>query len=597
MLYKFKIKISAHNSRPISQNGGLGIEEENFHPKPAIYNDDGKQLIILGTPICRGKISGDAVSRKLLKEGLNKSLVLEIDGSFLLILYDEKTCVLTIVNDRFASIPFYYFSHQGEFTGSINYGDIWDELLKKSHLDINRESFYEFIYLQRILGSKTYDKKSRYLNSASLLKYDAKSCIMKVDRYWRPNFTKKRRPPQEASHMLADLVSSSIRKRTGDGRRYGLLLSGGLDSRCVLAAFEGAPECVTVGERRNNEYFVAKELADARGCPHTFIKRPPGYYADILKDASFLGGGMNMYVHAHFLGMDEIRAKADVFFHGHGFDYMFGGKYLPCNAVRAFGKRTFMRKMKRLKENVGEEFLSGVSYRLKSPDPSDIVASKDKARMRESIRSSVQEIISEGRDCCNDAYDFWEYLLMHNPSRHYTSLNISSLRTAAEERTPAFDNELFDFYLSLPAERRMNKTVLVNAIRFLDERCYGIRNANTNFHIYDSDLTLTAKLAFNRALRKAGLDASLPPGRGERSWPFKADVVNGVREKAEDIPNSPALESLGFLDMDKVRVCLARHMRGAGDYSDLILTLMTIDSFISDSREREPFNGAVKGKA
>jgi asparagine synthase (glutamine-hydrolysing) len=594
-IYRFKIKLLKDCPRPAFGNNKLLVEEENLHPGPDIYNENGRQLIILGSPIYCNKIDNKTVSRKLFEKGINKSLIEELDGSFLLIFYDEKKFGLSVVNDRFASIPFYYCFSDGNFIGSLNYGDIWNELGGAKDFTVDKEAFYEFIHLQRLLGNKTYDAKTKYLDSASILTLDSgNGDNFKLEKYWRPNFAKKYRATSEASHMLADLTRNAILERISDEKRYALLLSGGLDSRLILAGLQKPIECLTVGSRQNNEYLVAKELANAKKYPHSFIKRPDSHYADILEEASFLGGSMNMYTHAHFLNLDkELKAKADVFFHGHGFDYMFQGKYLPYKALGMFNKKTYIKRMKNIDKDIRNEFLSQISYRIKSVDPLSLVIDKEKKKIKESIYSSVEKILKEGRDCCNDNYDLWEYLVMHNLSRHYTSLNISSIRTFAEERTIAFDNQLLDFYLSLPAESRLNKKIFVDAIKLLDGRLYKIRNANTNFNIYDSDFALTAKLSANKILRKFGFKVILPPEQRERSWPVKSDIIsenNKIREAAKNLLNSLALEELGFLDMNKVRFYLEKHFERGTDHSDLILTLITIDTFIKNSKKSPSYN-------
>lgn len=581
-IYKFKIKLS----NPVAAGGELCVEKKNLHPEAGEYEDGQRRLIILGSPIYRGRIDNVAVARSLLERYPDTSLAREIDGSFLLVLYDKKEHTLMVINDRFASIPFYYHCDNQNLIGSINYSEIFNELWNAGCCSINREVFFEFLHFQRLLGNGTYDTKTKYLDSASILSFRAEKNILEIRRYWRPNFNKRIRAADETSHILAELTAKSIEERTGDGRKYGLLLSGGLDSRLVLSGFKRPVECITVGSYRNNEYFVARELAEAKGFSHRFVKRKDSHYSDILNDAVFIGGAMNVYNHAHFLNLDqELKPKADVFFHGYGFDYMFQGKYLPYTPLKIGGRPTNIKKIKEIKGDIRDKFFSQISYCLKSIDPLSLVVDKEKKKIKESIYSSIEKVLEEGKNCCNNSYDLWEYLIIHNLSRHYTFLNIASIRTFAEERTAAFDNQLFDFYLSLPAEVRANKKIFVDAIRLLDERLYKVRNANTNFNIYDSDFTVTAKSALNKTLRKAGIKALVPPAqnKNDRSWPARSSIVDDnyrINEMAKVLGNSHALEELGFLDMDRVRRCVGTHLEGKEDHADLILTLLTVDTFI-----------------
>lgn len=579
-IYKFRIE---------AVNNAVKTGEENLHPESASYEDENTRVIVLGSPMLNGRLDKIAVAKDLAK-GVRTQFIRGIDGSFLLIVYDKREGSLMFINDRFASIPFFYYFDDDKFVGSVNYSEIWDELDAEGRLSINKNAFYEFICLQRLMGDKTYDLRTKYLDSATILKYDCRRRNVKSEKYWNPDFSKRKMPKKDVSCALAELAADSFRERTSDGKRYGLLLSGGLDSRLILAAADKPLACVTVGFYENNECAVAKELAAAKGYPHYFMKRPAGYYGDIISEAAFIGGAMNVYANAHFLGFEEeLRPKADVFFHGHGFDYLFQGKYIPHETLDILGCRTFISRITKPGGDMGRAFLGGISYRLKSVEPSHLLKDGKKAEMETGLYDSIDEVVSKGRPYCNDAYDMWEYLNVHNLSRHYTFLNFASIRTFAEERTAAYDNQLFDLYLSLPKEDRFNRTIFADAIRLLDERLSRVRNANTNFSIYDSGAVLTAKVASNRILGLFGLRAKLPPGEGERSWPSGPGFIKDVKvwKRTERLPVSSIFDVLDFIDREKVKTLISDHLNGNKDYSDVILRLLTIDAFVND-RKRLP---------
>ena len=137
----------------------------------------------------------------------------------------------------------------------------------------------------------------------------------------------------------------------------------------------------------------------------------------------------------------------------------------------------------------------------------------------------------------------------------------------------------------------MEKKIFTDAIKLLSEDLYKVKSANTNFNIYDSDFILTAKLSANKILRQVGLCASLPPSQADRSWPVKADVIKESKKIMailRGLTRSEALGMLGFLDMDALRRCLGAHLAGKADHSDLILALVTIDTFIKNSNKKDP---------
>ena len=580
--YRFKVKLNK-NTAASSGGNALEVEEVNLHPPVARYEDENFQAVLLGSPIYKGAVDRQSTIRSLLGS-FKEEFIRNINGSFLFLIYDKKDRNLKVINDRFASIPFFYYFDGNTFMGSVNYAELWSSLKNEGKLVVNKEAIYEFIVLQRLMGNKTYDKMTVYLDSASILIFDAVSGTVKSGKYWRPDFAKRRRPKKEVSRLLAERVSDSFSRRTADGKKYGLLLSGGLDSRLILASAKVPLECLTVGFYENNECVVAEELAREKGYPHHFIKRPLSHYGDMLKEGAFLGGGMNVYAHAHFLNLDrELSTRADVFFHGHGLDYLFQGKYIPHKTLKVLGCKTYVNRITDPGRNVADAFLNSVSYRLKSINPANILKDEKVKEMKKSLSASLERVINEGSPFCNDGYDLWDYLTVHNLSRHYTFLNVASIRTIAEERIIAFDNDLFDLYLSLPAEDRFDRTVFAEAIAFLDKRLAEIRNANTNFSIYDNGLALTAKVGVGRILRKMGIKATLPPDSHERSWPSGIDLISNekVRQRVENLIESSLFDTADFLDRKKVAAVIDEHLSGRRDYSDLLLRLISIDAFIN----------------
>ena len=65
------------------------------------------------------------------------------------------------------------------------------------------------------------------------------------------------------------------------------------------------------------------------------------------------------------------------------------------------------------------------------------------------VRKSVADAFSKAPEHCNSPEDQWEFMIVNGLSRHYSWPNIGSKMSLAQVRTPCFDNDIFDFYLSL----------------------------------------------------------------------------------------------------------------------------------------------------
>jgi len=463
---------------------------------------------------------------------------------------------------------------------------------------MNQEAFYEFIYMKRLFGNKTYDHDTRFLDSASILRYATSSGRLDIAKYWQPNCNISEMSMEDASDKLAFLMKESFKRLSSDSKRYGLLLSGGLDSRSILAASDVPLTCITTCEYMNNEYMVAKELSRAKGYEHIFIEKPSTYYSDIIDKAVYTGAGMTLYTGAHFFNIEDVaREKIDVFLHGYGFDFLFRGKYLPNTVHPLLSKLTYRRNLIPIgigAKDVAEEFIENISYRLdrlKSVNSAMLLKYRARKGMLDALYCESNKIINEAKTLSDDPYKWWDYCCFRNVSRHYTWLNILSLRTFIEERTAAFDNDLFDFFWSLDPLSRLNGDIFVGAIKLLDPNVFKVRNANTNLSLGDPSFVTSSKIVLNKALKETGLNKlfkrSLPfPLLRERSWPIDADLIREnekIRELTLGLCDSSELETLSFLNMDVVGSCICDHLDGKGDYTNLILTFLTVDRFLKQA--------------
>ncbi|MDB4349667.1 asparagine synthase-related protein [Omnitrophica bacterium] len=560
-------------------------------PGARYYEDANKKVIILGSPIYNGKIDCYGVIEKLKDEPI-ENFITDVNGSFLFFLYEKEAARLTAVNDRFASIPFYYRDCNGIFAGSTSYSEIWKKHRNTAGFKIDEGAFYEFLFLRRLFGDKTYDCDTKFLDSASILIHSPDSKKTTVTRYWQPDCVIHNMPFPEAAERLAFLIQQSFKRVTSDAKRYGLLLSGGLDSRSVLAASDKPLVCLTTCEYENNEYLVARELANVRGYEHIFVPKPKTYYSDIIDSATDLGSGMGIYANAHFFNMRDAAAKtADVLLHGYGFDFLFGGKYLPCTAHPLLKGITYKRRLLPIEPNTQDAarmFIETLSYRLKSIDPRTLIKVKQRTGMVDALQKRTEDIFDEAREISDNPYAWWDYSLFRNMSRHYSYLNLLSIRTYLEERTVAFDNDLYDFFWSLSPEQRLNGVLFKEAIRSLDPEIFRVRLANTNLSLGDPDIVASGKILLNQIFKVTRLNRifkrSIPPPRAkERSWSIDADTIRDnlkLKERTQRLCASSNLERLRFLDIDAVSACVKEHIEGRKDHTYLILSLITLDKFL-----------------
>ena len=132
--------------------------------------------------------------------------------------------------------------------------------------------------------------------------------------------------------------------------------------------------------------------------------------------------------------------------------------------------------------------------------------------------SAVESVISQGRNVCDSDDDLWEYLIFPSPSRHYTYTNVLNKRMCGEVRTPGFETDLFDFYLSLPKELRLQANLSRGAMRRYSLAVAMIAAGNHGLPAVFSPLAKNLFLIGRKLLRHAtGIKRFRPPEADDRT--------------------------------------------------------------------------------
>ncbi|MEE2842487.1 MAG: asparagine synthase-related protein [Chloroflexota bacterium] len=558
-------------------------------PRVALRDESPQRTVVLyGSPTLNGEPVTEIGSLgKLGEKSQNPTnLVKSLNGEFVLLI--ETPDQLVLANDRFAALPIFYAIDTASLVVSFSYQQIWRWLSQNSRLKIDSLAFYEFLHFQRLFGTTTFDQTSNVLTPATVLTIDKRSKNPSTARYWKPNFDKRHDGRNAIASDLADAIKNTVALKTNDAAHTTLLLSGGMDSRAALGGFtpDALPNCVTIGASENNEVDVARAVSATAGAPHTFVQRPATHYADILPQAVADGGGMYTFHHGHFYGLDI--PDTDLILHGHGFDYFFQGMYLPSKRRSLVGQPTRTWALEPIGFDLTGEYIAKAKYRLKGIDTVDLldanVANDATGRLRADLDSVLKNINGE----TSEPYDDWDYLTTSAPGRHYTYLNLLSAASLAEQRTIAFDNDILDIYYSIPAKMRHGTRLLAETIKILNPKLLEVRNANTNLRPDLSPTRLTIDSWMRGAKRRVGIGriATSDPSDKDRSWPSEDGVLRNspaLQERLTDLRKSQNLDSLNIFDTAKINQLIDSFEAGNNSPATALLTLITIDEFISSS--------------
>jgi asparagine synthase (glutamine-hydrolysing) len=594
-----------YNARPAAPpSGGRKLAELGGVP---VYMSHGRRarfhleqrgrrrLCVLGHPIIDETIDNGNFPSIYMSAERGPEFFRSLNGEFLLVEVDEARRSIRVVNSRFASPIFFYVAKAGFFLGSTSYYELCLRLRELGMLRMSQEPFYEFLNFRRVFGEKTYDRDSLYLRPANVLTFNCRET--EVSTYWTPSYEKNSLSLGRNSDRLIEGIRSSIKRKTSDGRRYGMFLSGGMDTRTVLANFgEDPPHCFTLTySQQSREYQVARRLAGLKGAGHTWIQVPERHDRRFLEECARLTGSMYM-TPATFLGHgDAVAEEADVLFAGYGFDYFFQGMYIPSTSYRLFGKKIHYRRPQAITGDMADHFISNVSYRTKGAPVDSLMKGGRRRQMDEYLRAVVGGIVSEAIGFSDDSFDIWEYINFSNLSRHYTYGGQLELMTLAEYRTISYDNDIYDHYLSLPVEQRFDARVMREALRRVSPQFYNLESANTGMPVGYSAARKTvfqvADYLKRRAIFKGQPELDITPQGFKRTWlPTEAVLRYEMPDYVAGLKNSPELDSVGIFDMDKVRTVVDMWLDGRVVGDQTLLLLLTIERFL-----RNVFRGGRNG--
>jgi asparagine synthase (glutamine-hydrolysing) len=278
----------------------------------------------------------DAYKKDTLKDFLRGT-----DGYFSAVIYDSGKRRLKLLIDRFGFRHLFYTKYDKKF--------LWASECKAFlaapdfKIDVNRRSVGEFMKFGILCEDRTWLNGAYLLDPATILTYDMETGSVRTERYWSPDeihpITAKI-DIKEYYEEWGGLFKSSVVKRTDEAERTGLTLSGGLDSRAILAALplSGSKiNAVTLGDSECDDVRFAAAAAKLKGADHHFLPLiVGGWFERACLGIWATDGALNL---SSQLGIEHLRAISNllgVSLNGIGGGRMQGGRVAGTSAHYEF---------------------------------------------------------------------------------------------------------------------------------------------------------------------------------------------------------------------------------------------------------------------
>ena len=256
-----------------------------------------------------------------------------IDGVFAAAIYDGEAGVVHLVEDRFGLANMFWTVVEGRLAWTSTLGAFVE--LPGFRPVVDQLAVDQFLGAGHPLGDRSLFEGVELVPVGSVVTFDVETSSIAPTRYWwwddlpRPS---ARVDAREAADELGRLLRRAIEARARPGERVGVSLSGGLDSRALLAGLpeRGAPiGTVTFGQPDSLEAVIARRAAHVKGARHVDVAITADNWLDGRPEAVWWTDGHFNLANLHGVeSRDAFLTEMDIALDGYAGDFVLGGMYL-----------------------------------------------------------------------------------------------------------------------------------------------------------------------------------------------------------------------------------------------------------------------------
>lgn len=473
----------------------------------------------------------------------------ELNGEFVCVVEQLGTDRVQVVTDRLGAQPVYYRAERGAISFSTSIQAL------AGHPGI--ETRYEPEYLAEYLGTKTVRGLRtplvgiEQLPPASVTTLDPAAGEVRAERYWQPVYRPDDRPLSTFVDRFVDRFLAAIDDRIRDDRRHGLLLSGGSDSRLVLATLDHANAYGFAD--RSGEVETARRVASLAGVPFTQFDHGSGYTRRLLRRNATVSNFVGWFNEGRAIGVETaLRREVDALVSGLYADVLFKGWSVP---TRRLSVRGVSVPIPAARDVETREDVLGIRRGSTPPYIPDGIVE----RAHDRNLSGGSTVVDHGV-----AYPSYGALARHGfwyPLTNETSFDRYSDQQALPMVHPFLDRRLIDLALRLPTAYALRYNIVDRALTRLAPELAAIP--------HDGSGVALSRPRWVHRLGTVGAELR-SDAAGNADDLRETDWIERVFERRE-----PTIRALPLVEYDAVLETYDAHMAGA-DHTAALCGLLTL---------------------
>ena len=536
-----------------------------------------------------GPPDGSATYCARLYEERGLGFVSELNGDFALAVYDRSENTFSFLTDRVSSRPVFYTQQADDALVFAS------NLQAMPHFESVRPEFdlpylQEYLGLRRVFGVETPLADVREFPPASVVKVDLDDLTTERTTYWTPRYDPVDRPASHFVDEIVDILRRIFAEWTHDDLDYGLLLSGGRDSRLVEACIDQPVVAFHNADWMSREARIARRVAETAGDEFRFLRREDDHEERTLETAPLLSDFSGWFDQAYFTEFEEeIRDQVDVVVSGMFADMLFRDGALRTKRQSLGPLGMVSLPLKRCVENVDDY----IDAKLAESKPLPYFRSSSTLRevLNENVRSTADGVVSHGvhYESLTDLEMYGDYYPLGADTEAIFPRSLLQIRPY---RTPFLDNRLLDLQQRIPHKYLLRRNLISAGVKKSAPSLAEIPHATSGVPLkYSFPIEYVGRNATGFYRKHVREDPVPAPHLDHDPWPDRAELLRTYSFGIDTIrENSEVFEDFPFLDYSGAERAVQAHLNGEENhtvlYSLLTFLEMPLTEIVRQSRRK-----------
>jgi asparagine synthase (glutamine-hydrolysing) len=493
-------------------------------------------------------------------EGLDK-----IDGSFNVAWWDERVRCLVLANDKLSHRPLFF----GYSNGNLVFASLLANIMATGMIspEVDVEGLADLITYQYILGKRTLFKDILILPPASVLTY--KEGRLSIKQYWCLDHVEPYgKYDKRRLDRLAEVFKTAVRRSLRLDLTCAVGLTGGLDSRCILAAAanQQLPFVThTGGQPDSTDVVLANEIADRAEAPHIFEPITPDNLGEWLVPMVLHQGAIIATLHSHPCQLLYSQLPFDAIVQGLGGEFVRGFWVSPSDLKISDLATQKPRGIRRLLSKTTQ-------YPEKLWNP------VFRSRALHAPKEHLNDLLSDynTQDVPVAAV---EYLYVNERCRKFLNKAILIARANRDAYFPFLDHQWMEEVASIPISERLNNRIQIDLIKRLYPKILDIPYAKNLIPLSASPGRIRVinhyrgiKQRLSRKLKFMGPDHIIVPTHYYSQW-----TRSEMRSMLIELLYNPNAAFRAYLDWETVETLLGQHFSRQKNYESLLGALAVFE--------------------